>query len=126
MKVSTTTEVYNEFSSGRQDITAIRDYARYMYENGGSLKYLLLFGDCSFDYKDRLSNNTNFVPTYESRQSFHPIFSYSSDDYYGFFEEDEGEWIETSAGDHTLEIGVGRLPVSTTEEAQDVVDKIIY
>lgn len=126
VKVSTTEEVYNEFSSGRQDATAIRDYAKYVYESGNRLKYLLLFGDCSFDYKQRESNNTNFVPTYESRNSFHPIFSHSSDDYFGFLDPTEGQWEETSSGDHTLEIGVGRLPVKTAQEAQIVVDKIVY
>lgn len=122
----TTKQVYNEFSSGRQDVSAIRDYVRHVYDHGGRLKYLLLFGDCSYDYKDRVSNNTNLVPTYESRQSFHPIFSYSSDDYFGFLESDEGVWEETVSGDHTLEIGVGRLPAKTKGEAQALVDKIIY
>ncbi len=126
INVATTQQVYNEFSSGRQDITALRDYVKYVYENGGRLKYLLLFGDCSYDYKNRINNNTNFVPTYESRESLSPIFSYSSDDYYGFLEEDEGEWVEMSSGDHTLEIGVGRLPTKSKEEARVMVDKIIY
>lgn len=126
VRVATTREVYNEFSSGRQDVSAIRDYARFVYNNGGQLKYLTLFGDCSYDYKDRVVDNTNFVPTYESRDSFHPIFSYSSDDYFGFFEEGEGEWVETFSGDHTMEIGVGRLPVKTIDEAQVIVDKIIH
>lgn len=119
-------QIYNEFSCGRQDLTAIRDYAKYVYDSGLQLKYLLLFGDDSFDYKSRESKNTNFVPTYESRESFHPIFSYSSDDYFGFFEHEEGEWLESSYGDHTLEIGVGRLPAKTLEEAKTMVDKIIY
>lgn len=126
VKVATLREIYNEFSSGRQDVSAIRDYARYVYENGGTLKYLLLFGDCSYDYKNRSNGNTNIVPTYESRESFHPIFSYSSDDYFAFFDEDEGEWVESVSGDHTMDIGVGRLPVKTLTEAKTVVDKIIY
>ncbi|MEM6642055.1 MAG: type IX secretion system sortase PorU [Bacteroidota bacterium] len=125
VKVVTPRSIYNEFSSGRQDVTAIRDYARLAYTNG-NLKYLLLFGDCSYDYKDRLRVNTNFVPTYESRDSFDPIYSHSSDDYYGFFEANEGFWEESRAGDHTLEIGIGRLPVKTLEESRAVVDKIIY
>lgn len=126
IKVVTPQQVYNEFSSGRQDVSAIRDYAKYVYETGGQLKYLLLFGDCSFDYKERENNNTNFVPTYESRNSFHPIFSHSSDDYFGFFEDDEGQWLESTAGDHTMEIGIGRLPAKSPAEAQTMVDKIIY
>ncbi|WP_420316743.1 type IX secretion system sortase PorU [Ekhidna sp.] len=126
IKVATTTQVYNEFSSGRQDVSAIRDFAKHVYDNGRSLKYLLLLGDCSYDYKDRITNNTNYVPTYESRQSFHPIFSYSSDDYFGFFESDEGYWEETQSGDHTMEIGVGRLPAKSISEANAMVNKIIY
>jgi hypothetical protein len=133
--VVTTDQVYNEFSAGRQDITAIRDFLRYCYLNG-SLKYATLFGDASYDYKDRLAVNTNYVPVYESIESAHNIYSHSSDDYFGFFEEDEGEWFEGVRRvnsteyiipyiDHTMEIGVGRLPAKSTQEAADIVDKII-
>ncbi|MGB3467600.1 MAG: type IX secretion system sortase PorU [Cyclobacteriaceae bacterium] len=126
VSVVTTEAIYNQFASGRQDISAIRDYARYLYDNGNQrLKYLLLFGDCSFDYKKRFPIDHNFVPVYQARESLHPIFSYSSDDYFGFLEDTEGEWIESDQGDHTLEIGVGRLPAKTTREAQIFVDKII-
>jgi hypothetical protein len=123
-------QIYNEFSSGRQDVTALRDFIRYLYlKTPNTLQYVLFFGAASFDYKDRVSNNTNFVPIYESRESLHPIFSYSSDDYFGFMENSEGEWIETFSNvptfDHTLDVGVGRLPVQTTEQARNVVDKII-
>ncbi|EAY25542.1 type IX secretion system sortase PorU [Microscilla marina] len=119
-------QVYNEFSSGKQDVTALRDFARMLYLRDSQVfKYLLLFGDASFDYKDRVANNTNFVPIYESRESLHPILSHSSDDYFGFLEASEGEWTETSLGDHTLEIGIGRLPVKTLEEAANVVTKLI-
>ncbi|MHC2992921.1 hypothetical protein OB13_15540 [Pontibacter sp. HJ8] len=127
--VVTTTQVYNEFSSGAQDVTAIRDYMRMLYQRspkrGSDVLYLLLFGDTSYDYKNRLPNNTNFVPVYQSRQSLHPITSYSSEDYYGFLDENEGEWAESSSGDHLLDVGIGRLPVKTPLEAATVVDKII-
>ena len=120
-------QIYNEFSSGKQDITAIRDFARMLYSRSPqTFRYLLLFGDGSYDYKDRVENNTNFVPIYESRESLHPINSHSSDDYFGFFEDTEGEWIEDTTGDHTLEIGIGRLPVKTLEEATNVVNKLIH
>ncbi|MDW8295638.1 MAG: type IX secretion system sortase PorU [Raineya sp.] len=123
-------QIYNEFSSGRQDVTALRDFIRHLYlKTPNTLKYVLLFGAASFDYKDRVPNNTNFVPIYESRESLHPIFSYSSDDYFGFMESTEGEWIETFSNiptfDHTLDVGVGRLPVQTAEQARNVVDKLI-
>jgi hypothetical protein len=125
VEVVTTREIYNEFSSGKQDITAIRDFLRIIYNRDSKLKYALLFGDCSFDYKNRVKDNTNFVPIYESRESLHPIRSYSSDDYFAFFEESEGEWIEDSKGDHTMEIGIGRIPCKTLEEAFQVVNKIM-
>jgi hypothetical protein len=124
--VVTVGQVYNEFSSGMQDVSAIRDYARHVYNAGAQqLKYLLLFGDASYDYKNRLSINANFIPTYESRESFHPIFSFASDDYFGFLETEEGEWTESFGGDHTMEIGIGRLPVREKKEATTVVNKII-
>lgn len=125
VEVVTVDQVFNEFSSGAQDVTAIRDFIRFQYEKYGQLKYVLMFGDCSFDYKDRSINSTNFVPVYESRNSLHRLWSYSSDDYFGFMSEDEGEWIETSAGDHTMEIGVGRIPIQTNEEGEGVVNKMI-
>ena len=67
----TTEQIYNEFSSGGQDITAIRDFMRMLYDRATNSeeepKYLLLFGDASYDYKNRISPNTNFVP-------IHPLF----------------------------------------------------
>ncbi len=127
-EVVTTSQVYNEFSSGAQDITAIRDFAKMLYDRStatDSLRYLLLFGDASYDYKSRLSGNTNYVPVYESRQSLHNIDSYSSDDYFGFLDDSEGYWNEDPSGDYLLDIGVGRLPVADNSQAQTAVDKII-
>ncbi len=124
VRVVTPEEVYNDFSGGKQDITAIRDFARSVYLQGG-LKNLLLFGRCSYDYKNRITKNTNFVPTYESVNSLSPLETYSSDDYFAFFENNEGEWRESPSQNHTMEIGVGRLSVKTNIEASDVVDKLI-
>ncbi len=125
--VVTPQQIYNEFSSGRQDITAIRDFMKMLYDKDSqALRYLLLLGDASYDYKNRVPNNSNWVPVYEARESLHPIDSYSSDDYYGFLEDGEGEWRETGfGGDHDLEIGIGRLPVKNLSEARVVVDKLI-
>jgi len=127
VEVATTTQIYNEFSSGRQDLTAIRDFARFRYlQSQGRLKYLLLFGDASYDYKDRIAGNTNFVPVYQSYESLHPIFSFSSDDYFGFFDEYEGFWEEDFGSIYDLEIGIGRLPAKTAREATVMVDKLIH
>lgn len=124
--VVTTEEIYNELSGGRQDVTALRDLAKNLYDkHPSSLKAILLFGKSSYDYKDRIINNTNFVPTYQSRNSLHPLLTYASDDYFTFLEDSEGSWEESPAQPHTLDVGVGRLPVTSLEEARTVVDKII-
>ena len=128
VEVVTPGEIYNEFSSGKQDVTAIRDFIKYIYDRGGKgdkLQNVLLFGKGSFDYKDRIERNTNYVPIYSSRNSLHPINSYSSDDYYGFMDENEGEWPESGNGDYLMDVGIGRLPVKTIDEASIVVDKLI-
>jgi hypothetical protein len=126
VKVVAAEEVYNEFSSGRQDVSALRDFVRHLWSKAPlQLKAVLFFGKSSYDYKDRIANNKNLVATYESRNSLHPLQTYSSDDFFGFLEENEGEWSEDPAINHTLDIGVGRLPATTLEEAKAIVDKII-
>lgn len=124
--VVTPEQIFNEFSSGRQDVTAIRDFIRRKYEAGPTqLKAVVFVGKGSYDYKDRLSNNTNFVPTYEARNSLSPLETYSSDDFYALLEPGEGGWGEDPAHAETLDIGVGRIPAKTLEEASHVVTKII-
>lgn len=124
--VVTTQEIYHEFSGGRQDITAIRDFIKLLYDKSPSvLKSVLLVGKASYDYKNRVTDNINLVPTYESRNSLHPVDTYSSDDYFGFLEDHEGYWSESPANNHTMDVAVGRLPVKSIQEASDVVDKII-
>lgn len=124
-QVVTTEQIYNEFSSGKQDVSAIRDFVKHLYDKSLRLKYLLLIGRGSYDYLDIIPNNTNLVPIYESRNSLHPLKTYGSDDFFGFLETDEGTWDEDPAAQHTLDIGIGRLPVSNLNEAIQVVDKII-
>jgi hypothetical protein len=126
VKVVTPRQIYNEFSSGRQDVTAIRDYMHHLYaQGGGRLRYLLLFGRGYYDYKERTQQAYNLVPLYQSYNSTHPISSWSSDDFYGFLEEHEGDWVENESGNQSLEIGIGRLPVASPAEAKNVVDKLI-
>jgi len=127
--VATTEQVFNEFSSGSQDVTALRDICKFYYDQHPGepkLKNLLLFGRGSLDYKDYTRQNTNFVPIYMSRNSLHPLKSYASNYYYGCLDGDEGQWEESFDGDHMMDIGVGRLPVKSLEEARIVVDKLIH
>lgn len=120
--------IYHEFSSGKKDVTAIRDFVRHLYRKSDRLKYLLLFGEASYNYLSDNQLNTGYVPTYQSRNSLHNVFTYASDDYFAFMNEEEGHWRETNSYfqlQHDLDIGVGRLPVKTVQEAKTVVDKLI-
>lgn len=124
--VVTPQQIYNEFSGGAQDITAIKEFMRMLYfkadSTGGTRpKYLLLYGDASYDYKDKVSGNSNFVPTHQMAQSLDPVASVASDDFFGLLDDDEGE----SRYD-LVDIGVGRLPVRNRKEAEDVANKIIH
>lgn len=123
--VATTLQVYHEFSGGKQDVTAIRDFVKHLYDNGTGLENVLLFGRGSYDYKNQLSFNKNFVPIYQSRNSLDPLKTYASDDYFGFLEDTEGNWGEDPVEQHTMEIGVGRIPVKKLEEAAYWVNKVI-
>ena len=176
VEVVTTRQVYNEYSSGAQDVTAIRDLMKQVYDRNPNpanrRNYLLLFGDASYDYKASAFNdqgqepgwwksrrpfandtklnpdlyNQNLVPTYESRESFLPVAgyrpnyegvsSYSSEDYYGLLDDNEGTWSEFGLGNYeSCDIGVGRLPVrpprertdqaTNDDQARQVVDKLI-
>ena len=119
-------DVYHEFSAAVPDFTAIRNYARYLYRlRPDKFKYLLLIGDATYDYKNTDAKKSNYVPTYQSRESLLPTATYCSDDYYGFLEEHEGVWGERPLEEHTLDIGIGRLPVRTPAQAEVVVNKII-
>lgn len=126
--------VYNEFSSGVQDITAIRDMMRMFYKRAtvpaDMPKYLLLFGRASYDYKNRITSNSNLVPTFESLESFDPVKTYCSDDYFGLLDDNEGRWDEPndlgfSGIKELLDIGIGRLPAQTGAHAVALVNKII-
>ena len=126
--VITTDKIFNEFSSGTPDATAIRDFVKmYFDKNAGNPArrptYLLLFGDASFDYKNRIANNTNLVPAYQSKASIDPLSTYTSDDFFGFL--DDNEDINSGLVINLLDIGIGRIPAKNTNEAKNYVDKVI-
>ena len=124
VKVYTLEALYQEFSSGMQDISGIRNFVKYVYDNASTpskrLKYLCLFGDASFDYKNRVRNNTNIVPPWYSVESFSLVSSFVSDDFFGMMDANEG----TMANSDKLDIAVGRILVENTQRAKEMVDKI--
>lgn len=125
--VATPEQIYNEFSSGKIDASAIRDFTRMLYERGTALgrpvKYCLLFGRGSYYNKNGRPGNTNFIPTYETENSISFIYSVASDDFYALMDPNEGYNAENDNLD-AQDIGVGRLIVTSTQQADNVVKKI--
>jgi hypothetical protein len=121
--VVTPDKIYNEFSSGMQDPTAIRFFVKMFYDRGMQNstklpKHLLLFGDGVFDPKNRVSDQ-NFILTYQVETSENHISALVTDDYFGMLDDDDA----FSTND-LLDIGIGRLLISSTTIAVQQVDKI--
>lgn len=126
VKVVNLETIYQEFSSGKQDIGAIRNFIRYVYHNASApdkkVKYVNLFGDASFDFKNRIQGNTNIVPIFH-RYSTNNTFSqgdFCSDDYFGMMDENEGNVNPSDRAD----IAVGRMLVNNTNQAEQMIQKV--
>lgn len=108
--------VYNEFSGGLLDPMAIRDFLKYAVTNWTvKPRYVLLFGEGHYDYKNILSDTPNWIPPYESVESNYQIHSFASDDFFAML----------NAGNPRITIAIGRIPARSEEDATAMVDKII-
>jgi hypothetical protein len=132
VKVVNLESIYQEFGSGKQDIGAIRNFVKYVYENASApvarVKYLNLFGDASFDFKNRIPDNTNIVPIYHALNSFSTgESSFSSDDFFAMMDPDEGRIDTFGSGFLDLggtDIAVGRMIVNDAQQADEMVMKV--
>jgi hypothetical protein len=120
VSVHTVESIYNEFSSGKPDPTAIRNFARMVYQRGNQLQYILLMGDGSYDHRNINKLGNNFIPTFQ-RDAYNPLYAFPSDDYYGILETTDN----TDPLTGRLLVSVGRLPISSLQEAELIVDKLI-
>ena len=133
VKVVNLENIYQEFSSGKQDIAAIRNLVKYVYYNASSsdkrIKYVNLFGDASFDYKNRIPNNTNIVPImqgYDPSSAFNNysvVTTFITDDFYGLMDPDEGAMLRLEA--EGLDVAVGRMLVTDKKLADEMVNKVV-
>ena len=110
-------QVYNEFSSGKIDPVAIRDFIKFLYTKWRSTKdsliYLVLFGDGIIDCQLKHNADINYIPVYNSNNS--------GDNLYGVMTN-----TEYYISNEKMNIAVGRLPARTKLEAEVLVNKIIY
>ncbi len=111
-------DIYNEFSCGLVDVTAIRDFVKFAYENWHPApRYVLLCGDGDYDYKNiKADADKNWLPPYQTNNDFNENTSRTSDD-----------WFVTVSGyDSSPDLAIGRFPVQSAEETENVVEKILH
>ena len=121
VEVADVKKIYNEFSSGGQDLTAIRDFITKLNTPAGTLKYVLILGDTTFDYRNITTNNKNYIPSYQSDYSENYEASFVTDDYFGMTTPQNTTYIYAILPD----IPVGRLPAENIAEAKILVDKTL-
>ena len=127
--VVTNQQVYNEFSSGTPDATAYRWLMKMLYDRanngtGQAPRWLLLMGHGTFDNRKLLrTSGTSLMLSYQAANSLSEVKAYASDDYFGWLDDNEG--LDKDASKAKMDIGVGRLPFESLEEAQTTVNKLI-
>ena len=110
-------DIFNEFSCGIVDVSAMRDFLKYAYNNWQiKPEYVLFFGSGNYDYKNIEGYNADYIPTYQTLESLDLLSSYTTDDFFVDFEDGR---IASADLSH------GRIPCRTPEEANVIVDKII-
>ncbi len=119
--VTDVSKIYNEFSSGSKDITAIRDFVTKLKNEKGGLKYVFLLGDTSYDYKDKTPNNDNIIPSYQSEDSSNYISTFVTDDYFVMTNQQSSSYLSGNLPS----IPIGRLPASNLAEAKLLIDKTL-
>lgn len=124
-------ELYNEFSSGTPDANAYRRYLKMLYDRAETEadmpKYLLLFGDCAWDNRLlssdwRWASADDLLLSFQSENSVNQYSSYIDDSWFGMLDDGEGINQEKVG---RIDLGVGRFPVRTEDEAKVMTDKTI-
>ncbi len=102
-------DVYKEFNYGNISPLAIKKYLQYAYNNWKIRpKYLLLFGDASWDCRKVLSGSRS--------DCYIPSFGWPVSDYwFGLLDGD----------DFDPEIIVGRIPAQTEQQVANYIEKAI-
>ena len=114
-------EIFNEFGTGAPDPTSMRDFIRMVYlRSGKKLKYVLLMGKGTHDYRNYKGMDNSFVPTFEALETpYLEVNSFCSDDYFALMDSLEGK-----SCDGRVDLGVGRFSITTAEQGEQVVEKI--
>lgn len=126
--VLTPESIYNEFSGGHKDAMAFRKMLKMWYdrEDAREIKYCLLMGRGSYDTKMVTpavkSAGYEPLPLWQCRTGLNEALSYSTDDIIGMLDDVTEKNFRPDAAQ--LRVAVGRLPVSSVREAEEIADKI--
>jgi hypothetical protein len=125
VEVVTTTEIYDNFSGGQTDPFAIRNYVKFLYDNftdSGNpvLRFVCLLGDASLDHKNHASPSPDRVPTFIMEPENWWEEWFASDEWYGHLDV-----ADQVVGYGVADVGIGRLPAGSDDEADALVDKVI-
>jgi hypothetical protein len=109
-------DIYNEFSCGKLDPVALRNFLKYSFDNWAIKPlYVLLFGDGTYDFLNSEGYNTNYIPTFQTAKSLEELYSFPFDDFYS----------RISGNDQKPDIAIGRIPILNSDDANNYIDKII-
>lgn len=108
-------EIYDEFSAGFLDPSAIQKFIKYVFENWArpAASHVVLVGDMSFDYRKlRPSSRKNYIPSM-------PHHSYT----YGQAASDN-LFVSVAGTDVIPDLTIGRLSMETLAEGTILLDKL--
>ena len=99
-------DIFNEFSCGIVDVSAMRDFLKYAFDNWQiKPEYVLFFGSGNYDYKNVEGYNTNYIPTFQTKESLSLLSSYTTDVFFVDFED---------GNLYNEDLAHGRIPMQNT------------
>ncbi len=108
--------IYDQFNHGIKSPLAIKDFIRYVFSNWGQtypLKYVVLIGDASYDYKGVIRQSNDLVPTmlYET-------------DTFGSAASDHWYSVLFTENDAIPDVIVSRIPAGSNDDLINYIDKV--
>ncbi len=119
-------QIFNEFSSGTPSAMGYRRFLKMFYDrNKSKFKYLLLFGEGSWDNRGMIYPKEDRLLTYQAEDiedARSAAKAFCGDSYFGMLNDD---FDPNTFYNNDVHIAIGRIPAQTTNNAQAITNKII-
>lgn len=129
--ILTPEKIYNEFSGGHPDVSAFRKLMKMWHDRsqadsiGPKFKYCLLLGRPTYDQKrknpETLKHSYPNTLIWQSQGALAETSSYCTDDFIAMLED---ESTVRNMKERSIDVGVGRYPVTSLAEANSLADKL--